>query len=131
MILYTLCLFCAVLLFVKASIMTLAYLRDSVDDIRYKALIDRYLDQYNNESSARGVLLTLSELVHMLMGTTPLTEKVTTEASVCMICLDSIDIGSYVLELPCEHLGHPNCMRSWLRVKYQCPLCRNVPLQKD
>ena len=42
----------------------------------------------------------------------------------CTICLEQFtDLGSYI-ELPCKHMFHKDCLKSWILKKKQCPLCR-------
>jgi hypothetical protein len=44
----------------------------------------------------------------------------------CSICLERIEIGSMVYNIPCNHKFHINCLKSNL-INYNrnCPLCRN------
>lgn len=47
----------------------------------------------------------------------PVTEKV----SECVVCLEPLETRSY---LPCRHGDfHATCVRRWLRVRPNCPLC--------
>lgn len=52
----------------------------------------------------------------------------------CSICLEPLHEAS-VVETPCKHRFHDNCVRKWLTLsaEYQCPLCRVdvVPLALD
>lgn len=41
----------------------------------------------------------------------------------CSICLDDLSLGDHSI-LPCKHIFHDNCIRSWRRYKRTCPLCR-------
>lgn len=42
----------------------------------------------------------------------------------CMICFNSIDIGSKVGVLPnCQHVFHTQCLKDWLKRRNVCPLC--------
>ena len=45
----------------------------------------------------------------------------TTHELECCICLYSIQTGK---RLPCGHVFHLNCLRSWLLEKTECPTCR-------
>ncbi|MDV3193989.1 MAG: RING finger domain-containing protein [Sweet potato little leaf phytoplasma] len=44
----------------------------------------------------------------------------------CVICLEKIEreekIG--ILQMPCLHLFHENCINKWLRNSHYCPICR-------
>lgn len=49
----------------------------------------------------------------------------------CSICLDTLQpqqITNRVLSLPCDsqkrHAFHEKCLKSWLKIKQYCPLCK-------
>ena len=42
----------------------------------------------------------------------------------CSICMDSLNIGDEVTELPCNHWFHGDCVSAWLREHDTCPQCR-------
>ena len=44
----------------------------------------------------------------------------------CSICLDDLKPGTRLLRLPCGHMYHPDCIRSWFRGHNFCPLCKFV-----
>jgi hypothetical protein len=49
----------------------------------------------------------------------------TTEEN-CSICIEKIEKGNEVIKLPCGHLFHDNCIKSYLlNYDYKCPLCRH------
>ena len=42
----------------------------------------------------------------------------------CSICLDDFEDGLMVLELPCKHIFHSNCVEEWLSTQStKCPIC--------
>jgi hypothetical protein len=41
----------------------------------------------------------------------------------CVVCLDDLDVGNHVRRLPCNHVFHAECIRTWLRRKNACPCC--------
>jgi Ring finger domain len=58
----------------------------------------------------------------------PLPKAIPTPAPVleCSICYDDIDIRdrlNYMLA-PCNHLYHAECLKQWMEVKMECPICR-------
>eukprot|EP00933_Yihiella_yeosuensis_P031734 TRINITY_DN2532_c0_g1_i1.p1 TRINITY_DN2532_c0_g1~~TRINITY_DN2532_c0_g1_i1.p1 ORF type:complete len:395 (+),score=115.47 TRINITY_DN2532_c0_g1_i1:98-1186(+) len=42
----------------------------------------------------------------------------------CVICRDSLFDGSKPKKLPCGHIFHIDCLRSWLVMQQVCPTCR-------
>lgn len=47
------------------------------------------------------------------------------EVETCSICLDDMQIGCEVVELPCGHRYHSTCVKNWLLLgSLNCPLCK-------
>ena len=45
----------------------------------------------------------------------------------CCVCLENISFGggkAKVLEMPCSHAFHKDCIVQWLQTSHFCPLCR-------
>jgi hypothetical protein len=43
----------------------------------------------------------------------------------CNICIEVYKKGDKVIELPCKHLFHKECIKQWLcKEKINCPVCR-------
>jgi E3 ubiquitin-protein ligase RNF115/126 len=42
----------------------------------------------------------------------------------CSICMDEVNIGEQVTELPCHHWFHHACVAAWLAEHDTCPHCR-------
>ncbi|CAI6334120.1 unnamed protein product [Periconia digitata] len=42
----------------------------------------------------------------------------------CSICMDEVNIGEEVTELPCKHWFHHHCVAAWLSEHNTCPHCR-------
>lgn len=49
------------------------------------------------------------------------------EKNQCCICLEDLEQVSIMTH--CRHIFHNNCIISWLKVSYKCPLCR-YPMAK-
>ena len=95
---------------------------DEVDEID-ETLLSAAYDAADREAKS---LLAVSEPQKGLLDAE-------TEAAerVCSVCHESlfsamgIDAGS-VVQLPCAHAFHGDCVLSWMKVSHQCPLCREV-----
>ena len=45
-------------------------------------------------------------------------------ANICQICLDIFRPKEIILEIPCKHTFHKNCLAKWFSIKPVCPLCK-------
>lgn len=43
----------------------------------------------------------------------------------CIICREEMTVESGAKKLPCNHIFHPNCLRSWFQRQQTCPTCRS------
>lgn len=43
---------------------------------------------------------------------------------ICAVCKDEILVEEKVMELPCRHLYHGECIVPWLSIRNTCPVCR-------
>ena len=42
----------------------------------------------------------------------------------CVICLSEFQIGEKIAALPCLHIFHYDCIKSWLKTDLICPVCK-------
>jgi len=42
----------------------------------------------------------------------------------CAICKDEYSLNEKVVQLPCQHFFHSECIVRWLKMHNQCPVCR-------
>lgn len=56
-------------------------------------------------------------------------EELASSDRVCIICREEMNIEAK--KLPCEHLFHFQCLRSWLERQQTCPICRRSVLEED
>ena len=50
--------------------------------------------------------------------------KLDPEKKNCVICLEDFRNGENVINLPCIHLFHKNCINDWLKNQNSCPICK-------
>ena len=50
--------------------------------------------------------------------------KLDGEKKNCVICLENFKVGEKVIILPCIHIFHSICIKSWLTTKDECPMCK-------
>merc|ERR550539_1801174 len=50
-------------------------------------------------------------------------EELANTDNVCIICREEMVAGS-AKKLPCGHIFHRNCLRSWFQRQQTCPTCR-------
>ncbi|EDQ87973.1 uncharacterized protein MONBRDRAFT_26652, partial [Monosiga brevicollis MX1] len=46
------------------------------------------------------------------------------DGTACAVCLDDLEPGVMIRQLPCQHLFHKDCIDPWLEAHYTCPLCK-------
>ena len=59
-----------------------------------------------------------------LLPSSVLNEKKEGNNNECVICLEEYDRGESITTLPCLHLFHTDCIRSWLKSNNNCPVCK-------
>eukprot|EP00271_Cylindrocystis_brebissonii_P023433 TRINITY_DN9716_c0_g1_i3.p1 TRINITY_DN9716_c0_g1~~TRINITY_DN9716_c0_g1_i3.p1 ORF type:complete len:373 (-),score=74.91 TRINITY_DN9716_c0_g1_i3:417-1535(-) len=47
------------------------------------------------------------------------------QTATCPVCQEGLVEGEVLLEMPCRHLYHEDCITPWLEVTNSCPLCRS------
>ena len=80
-------------------------------------LIDNY--------QRREIIDTREELLNILLGS-DICEDDNILNVCCSICLVDIELGERYSRLRCDHTYHTDCIRTWLLIKNNCPLCRIV-----
>jgi len=51
-------------------------------------------------------------------------EELTNGDNVCIICREEMTVPSATKKLPCNHIFHKTCLRSWFQRQQTCPTCR-------
>ena len=52
-------------------------------------------------------------------------EKLDADKKKCIICLEEYVNGDNSIALPCIHIFHANCIKTWLKDNNSCPICKN------
>ena len=52
-------------------------------------------------------------------------EKLDTDKKKCTICLENYQNGDDTIALPCIHIFHADCIKTWLKNNITCPICKN------
>jgi hypothetical protein len=83
-----------------------------------------------------GQILVPGEIMHnnlsddelnRIMGCLPssiVNEKIEGENNNCVICLGDFEKGDSVTTLPCAHMFHTDCIKTWLKSNNHCPVCK-------
>jgi hypothetical protein len=50
--------------------------------------------------------------------------KLPAEKKDCVICLSNYELNEKVIILPCTHIFHNHCLKSWFRNQDTCPICK-------
>ena len=64
------------------------------------------------------------DAIMSLLPSSEIKEKNEGENNNCIICLNDFEIGDNVTSLPCLHVYHTDCIKSWLKSKNHCPICK-------
>ncbi|KAH7681790.1 Anaphase-promoting complex (APC) subunit 11 protein [Dioscorea alata] len=63
--------------------------------------------------------------VGILAAGTDKERLISSEDTVCSICLTKFTDGIELRELPCSHFFHMECIDKWLKLNALCPLCKS------
>lgn len=77
----------------------------------------------NNDNDQRISQDELNKIMEYLPSSV-LTEKKEGENSECVVCISGFEAGDSITTLPCAHIFHTECVKSWLETKNHCPVCK-------
>ena len=83
-----------------------------------------FTDNNNNNNRNNSENTKIEELLQDFKLTDEILGKM--ENKQCLICLDDYAINENVCYLPCFHLFHSICIKSWIKKSNKCPLCKNI-----
>ena len=91
---------------------------DDVDPLYY--FVDMFINHINNTED--DVISTLNEEDKIKLKKYVLINNLEDK---CSICLDLMEKEQEVIELPCKHTYHSNCINEYLsNYSYKCPCCK-------
>ena len=102
------------------------------DQLKWKQFEFLSSDHSNEGGSSREYVLKpiLKETIlhddSCRLNDTKATELVNDDAT-CSICLGDYEHEDKVIQLPCSHMYHADCIKSWTKNHVRCPLC-NIDL---
>lgn len=84
-------------------------------------VISQLVDQNMNQGAPPAAETAIQSLPKKTVDQEMLGEEGKAE---CSICMDPVELGSEVTELPCKHWFHGDCIEIWLKQHNTCPHCR-------
>ena len=81
-----------------------------------------------NNNNHNNIMNNEFKKIEKLLQDTKLTEEILSKIDnkQCLICLDDYKIEENICYLPCFHLFHSECIKSWVQKSNKCPLCKSV-----
>ena len=86
--------------------------------------INHYRNNYRNNYGNNNINSNDLQKILELLPSTVLNEKKEGENNECVVCLSSFDAGETITTLPCLHIFHSDCIKSWLESHNCCPICK-------
>ena len=104
----------------------------SGDAVFSQEAFDRVMSQLMEQNQQNGAPPAPEELINRLPKKSVDESMMGTDGKAeCSICMDSVDIGTEVTTLPCNHWFHFECIQSWLKEHDTCPHCRKPITPED
>ncbi|RMZ83289.1 hypothetical protein DV738_g1253, partial [Chaetothyriales sp. CBS 135597] len=96
------------------------------DAVFSQEALDRIIEQLAEQNQGSSAPGPASEQAIRSLGTRKVTEEMmgSDGTAECSICMDDVEVGSTVTELPCKHWFHGDCVIAWLKEHDTCPHCR-------
>ena len=89
--------------------------------------INNYRNNYgNNYGNNNNISSDDLNKIMELLPLTVLSENKEGENNECVVCLSSFEAGETITTLPCLHIFHTDCIKSWLESHNCCPICKYV-----
>ena len=86
-------------------------------------LMNSYGDETNNRYGSPPAAKSEIEKLNKYIINQEILEKFGNE-NICPICKEEFELKMKVMELPCKHYFHEDCLLPWLKMHDSCPICR-------
>lgn len=95
-------------------------IRNNISQLNFEPYSTRYESYQREEINDKIFKCTMSK------------EDCKMENPICCICQEEIKSGEETSKIPCKHLFHSNCCKSWVDINPTCPICRsNITIEKN
>jgi len=94
---------------------------DYVENFQLEEVINRLFQQYEKKGNPPASADVINNL-----KTTPLPKELLEKQDQpsCVTCTVDYSEGEEVIILPCSHIFHSDCIKTWLKIHNTCPICR-------
>jgi hypothetical protein len=107
------------------STSSVPYFQSHIEINNLSNLISNIISEELYNLQTEDVICTLDESEKDKLKKSILTEKVDNKIYDCNVCLEEIELNQEIIELPCEHIYHSECIEKYLNeYNYKCPSCR-------
>lgn len=104
----------------EGQIMPPHLMQEGVDLNDYEAL----WDLAERLGEAKGSGLSKKDLKSLKTETFDSKSDENSDLTDCRICITDFVDGDVITSLPCKHRYHKRCIKTWLKRKAECPICR-------
>tara|TARA_B100001094_G_C18143147_1_gene779082 strand:+ start:908 stop:1459 length:552 start_codon:yes stop_codon:yes gene_type:complete len=79
----------------------------------------------DNERMTRAIIEVIAESMQQYENelNVPMERTTDTEGQ-CSICLENFDNEREIVQIPCQHKFHKDCIETWFETHSTCPMCR-------
>ena len=104
---------------------------DDLNEFRYLNLSERVrnllqrIDEIGSHLNSLKKGLDKNILDNMEISKIKDVDKLDADKKKCTICLEDYVNGDNSIALPCIHIFHANCIKTWLKENNSCPICKN------
>ncbi|KAI9301171.1 hypothetical protein BJ944DRAFT_169564, partial [Cunninghamella echinulata] len=84
--------------------------------------LDNIITQLMEQTGSRSAPPPAPEDVIESLPKRKLTESEFKDQVDCAVCKDEFILDESVIELPCQHIFHDDCIKPWLKVNGTCPV---------